>query len=62
MAQAYMVWNEDAQEGVIFDDYKDAQYAATGKAQGLGVSTIADAWRDTYGEDGEQYAIKAVEI
>jgi hypothetical protein len=60
--RAYLVWNENAEEGVVFADENDAIYAATGMNVGFGVSTLADEWRETYGEDDEQYEVKEIEI
>lgn len=54
MAKAYLVWNKIAEEGVIFTDYKDACYAATGVTFSYGVSTL--------GEDGDKYDIKEIEF
>lgn len=62
MAIAYIVWNHDAEEGVVFADYGDAKYAATGRTSGMGVSSVADAWRDIYAEDGAKFEIKQIEI
>lgn len=49
----FIVWNERAEEGVVFADLADAQYAATGRPMPgtFGVSTIGDAFRETYADD-----------
>ncbi|WP_045158719.1 hypothetical protein [Stutzerimonas stutzeri] len=55
MAKVYLVWNSSMTECVGFTDIEDAQYAATGeRAPGtLGVSTLADDFRDIYDDDDE---------
>lgn len=58
----YLVMNRPEDEGLVFMDRQDATYAATGQAMSIGVSTIADAWRDTYGEDGERFKIRKVRV
>lgn len=63
MAKIYLVFVEDAEEGVAFSDYADAVYAATGDpGEGFGVSTLADEFRNCYGENGELFEIKTIEI
>jgi hypothetical protein len=59
--KAYAVWNEEAGEGVVFADRGDAEYAATGRSRSSGLSTVADEWRNIYGENGEQYDIQEIE-
>lgn len=62
MIESYLVWSDDMQQGIVLADYQDARYAATGETNRMGVSSLADAWRERYGEDGEQYEIKKVQI
>ena len=63
----YMVlkqFDDGDAEGVVFTNRKDAMFAATGRMSGAmcGVSTVADNWRDYYGDDGEQYEVKEIEV
>ena len=59
----YLVVAEDAEEGVVFSDYADAVYAATGDpGEGFGVSTLADEFRNCYAENGESFEIKTIEV
>lgn len=60
--KAFLVWNKEAGEGVVFTDSNDAIYAATGSDTPCGVSTLAYEWRDVYGESGEQYEVQEIEI
>ncbi len=51
--EVFIVWNERAEEGVVFSDRSDAHYAATGRPMPgtFGVSTIGDAFRETFADD-----------
>lgn len=65
--KAYLVWNDETKEGVVFGDAGDADYAATGfrKIQSgytLGVSTLADEFREMYADDDEDIQFKVIEI
>ena len=60
--KAFLVWNKEAGEGVVFSDRNDAVYAATERAESFGVSTLADEWRGVYGESGEKYEVREIEI
>lgn len=51
----YLVWNDEAKEGIILESLFDAVYAATGKHTTAGVSCLAEEWRELYGENGEKY-------
>lgn len=51
MKTIYLVWNEAGNECVGFEDREDADYAATGFDEGNGVSTLAEAFRETYADD-----------
>ena len=52
MTEYWIVWNEARNEGVIFEDEKDAQFASTGKQKSAAVSTLADAFcRDIYPDE-----------
>lgn len=58
-----LVWNEAKNECVGFDEAGDAIWAATGEFpegyEPLGTSSLAEAFRDNYAEDGEQLAVVA---
>jgi hypothetical protein len=65
--KAYLVWNDEAKEGVVFSDAGDADYAATGfrtiqSGYTLGVSTLADEFREMYADDDEDIQFKVIEI
>ena len=62
--KAYLVWNAEAGEGVVFDDKTDATYAATGDDQGkFSVCTLAWRWRDhACEEDDTTYPITEIEM
>lgn len=52
MKTIYLVWNSALSECVGFEDREDADYAATGiDCSTSGVSTLAEAFRETYAED-----------
>lgn len=64
MARAFIVWNADRSEGVVFretgDDApglpsaeQDAQQASTGRHGVIG-SALAEAFYETYGEDADE--------
>lgn len=61
----WIAWNETKCEGVIFDNKKDAMSAKTGKKhrdRGYpSISSIADNFYETYGEDDE-VTIQEVEL
>ena len=46
--KAWFVWNEDAGEGVVLCEEKDAIYAATGRRIEMAISCLADEWRELY--------------
>ena len=49
--QAYIVWNDAKNEGVIFTDEQDARDAKNGTQRQMG-SALADLWnQDSYGRD-----------
>ncbi len=54
--EVFIVWNERAEEGVVFTDRSDAHYAATGRPMPgtFGVSTIGDAFRETFADDAPE--------
>jgi len=66
MKTIYLVWNVPGSECVGFDDREDAEYAATGIdcSTSVGVSTLADAFRETfaYDEPDAEFQITEVEI
>ncbi len=60
----WIVWNDARSEGFITQDQGDAEYTATGISTSFGVTTVGDAFRETYA-DGEEYAefdIQEIEI
>lgn len=50
MKTIYIVWNENKSEGFVTDDKDDAKYCSTGKETGFGIPTIAEAFRECYGQ------------
>ena len=66
MVTGYMVWDSDSGVGVVFEDIRDAEHAATGvTTEHLkinGTSTIGGNWRECMGDAGQQYAIAAIKI
>lgn len=60
--KAYLVWNDEAKEGVVFSDADDADYARSGFRTTQGVSTLADEFREIYAEDDEGIEFKVIEI
>lgn len=64
--KAFLVYNLEAGEGVVFDSESDAHYAATGDDPHdpdlPGVSCIAKEWRKIYGEDGQEFEIEVIDI
>lgn len=49
--ELHLVWNKPRNECVGFIDKADALHAATGRTPRGYESTLANAWRDIYGED-----------
>jgi hypothetical protein len=47
----HIVWNERKTEGYITDDENDATYAQSGMQISAGVSTLAEALRESYADD-----------
>jgi hypothetical protein len=65
MAVAYLVWNEDAEEGVVFGNYVDAIYASNGieDENYMGVPTLGEQFRETYAENGDEvFPLKKIKI
>lgn len=60
--KAFLVWNKEAGEGVVFADRNDANFAARPRPAPCGISTLADEWRNIHGESGEQYPVQEIEI
>jgi len=59
--KAYLVWDAEATEGVVFLSYNDARYAATGKSLRQDTSEIADYFRLNV-PDEQIFKIKDIEI
>lgn len=51
--KVFIVWNEQAEDGVVFADRSDARYAATGQSApgSFGDSTLGYTFRDVYADD-----------
>ncbi len=62
--KAFLVWNIESDEGLVFTDKHDARYAATGKLSSnmMGVSTIASEWRDCYAFDDPERIFPIIKI
>lgn len=60
MSKVYIVWNSPRNEGFITDDLVDAEYCSTGETNRFATSTLADSFREIYG-DGPFY-IEEVEV
>lgn len=71
MSRAFIVWNEDRSEGVIFVEdsidqgphvqnaEQDAEQAATGNRSAMATSSLAEAFNDLYGDDECPYQVIA---
>lgn len=57
----WFVWNEEAEEGVVLCDRNDVEFAATGRQISMGVSCVADRWRELYAEDEPEIEFPVVE-
>lgn len=66
MKTVHLVWNGARNECVGFLDEGDANYAATGSKKHLAVPfispSLADSFRDCYGEDARRLPQTKVEI
>ena len=46
-----VTFKDKSKEGVFFTRYADAEYAAYGTQSTIGVSTLADEFREIYGDE-----------
>jgi hypothetical protein len=58
--KAYLVWDNEQAEGVIFAEYEEAKFAATGWAVREMVSPLADDFRKNVGDD--VFKVRVVDI
>ena len=64
MSKFYVVFNKAKDEGVVFADKKDAQFASTGEVSMgmIGVSSMADFFRECNEDDGGELPMYDIEI
>lgn len=60
----FIVWNATRSEGFITDDEDDAHYTSTGISNSFGITTVGEAFRESYAddEDGEELEVQEVEL
>lgn len=58
----HIVWNSRKTEGFITDDDADAEFARSGTQMSGCLSTLADAFRDCYGDEDEEQPAQTVTI
>lgn len=58
--KAYLVWDNEQAEGVLFAEYEEAKFAATGWAAREMVSPLADDFRNIVGN--EVFEVRIVDI
>jgi hypothetical protein len=59
--KAWFIYNEEAEEGIVLCDISDAVFAAKGRQVNIGVSCVADHWRELYADDESDIEFPMIE-